>query len=359
MNNPINKILVINTGGTITMAAKATGELQAGKGEVLVDLIKDLTSDLCSTIEVKPLTLSNGDVLGTSDSSDIGPKHWDAMASMIINLNDDYDGFVILHGTDTMSYTASALSFCLAQNTKPVVVTGAQVPLSKPGSDGLQNLRLALYVADQAGKSLPQLSEVMICFAGQLLRGNRSRKSSTRSAVGFSTPNAQILGELFPVPTIFTEQLRPLPNSYPPLNDSSLGFSDKVLSMNLNPGFTGELLLKIIMGSDIEGLVLRVFGSGTAPDDFNLADVVKQAQQQTNNRFKCAVIVTDVYNGSLDIHRYEAGKNLRSKSIIDGRDMTPEAASTKLMWALGSEERKQQLVKLLGSAVCKEMTASK
>lgn len=356
MNTATNKILVINTGGTITMAAKASGELQASKGEVLVDLIKDLTNDLCSSIDVKPLTLANGEIIGTSDSSDVGPRHWDAMANMIISFNDDYDGFVVLHGTDTMSYTASALSFCLAQNTKPVVITGAQVPLSKPGSDGLQNLRLALYVADQAGKSLPALSEVMICFAGQLLRGNRSRKSSTRSAIGFSTPNAQILGELFPVPTIFTEQLRAMPNSYPPLNASSLGFSDKVLSMNLNPGFTGDLLLKIILGSDIEGLVLRVFGSGTAPNDFNLADVVARAQQQSNNRFKCALIVTDVYNGSLDLHRYEAGKNLRSPLIIDGRDMTPEAASTKLMWALGSEERKQQLLKLLNSAVCNEMS---
>ncbi|OUS29499.1 hypothetical protein A9Q98_06150 [Thalassotalea sp. 42_200_T64] len=357
MNKPNNKILVINTGGTITMAAKASGELQAGKGEVLIDLIESLTSDLCSSIEVKPLTGSDGAVIGTSDSSEIGPRHWDAMASMIISHNDDYDGFVVLHGTDTMSYTASALSFCLAQNTKPVVVTGAQVPLSKPGSDGLQNLRLALYVADQSGKSLPALSEVMICFAGQLLRGNRSRKSSTRSAVGFSTPNAQILGELFPVPTIFKEQLRALPNAYPPLNNTSLGYSDKVLSMNLNPGFTGELLLKIIKGSDIEGLVLRVFGSGTAPNDFNLAKVVEQAQIETNHRFQCAVIVTDVYNGSLDIHRYAAGKNLRSEFIIDGRDMTPEAASTKLMWVLGSDDRKQQLVKLLGSAVCNEMSA--
>ncbi|QBY04315.1 asparaginase [Thalassotalea sp. HSM 43] len=356
MNQSSNKILVINTGGTITMAAKASGELQASKGEVLVELIEDLTSDLCSKIEVKPLQLSNGEVIGTSDSSEIGPTHYDAMAAMIIRENDDYDGFVILHGTDTMSYTASALSFALAQNNKPVVITGAQVPLSKPGSDGLQNLRLALFVADQAGKSLPQLTEVMICFAGQLFRGNRSRKSSTRSAIGFSTPNAQILGELFPVPTIFAEQLRRQPNSYPPLNSDSLGFSDKVLSINLSPGFSGEMLLKIIEGSDIEGLVVRVFGSGTAPNNFNLAEVVQEAKQRTGDRFKCAVIVTDVYNGSLDIMRYAAGKNLRSEYIIDGRDMTPEAATTKLMWVLGSAERKKQLVKILGTAICGEMS---
>ncbi|WP_371187531.1 asparaginase [Thalassotalea maritima] len=357
MANPTNKILVINTGGTITMAAKASGELQAGKGEVLVELIEELTSDLYSKIEVKPLQSPAGDIIGTSDSSQIGPFHWDAMANMIIAENDNYDGFVVLHGTDTMSYTASALSFALAQNSKPVVITGAQVPLSKPGSDGLQNLRLALFVADQAGKSLPALSEVMICFAGQLLRGNRSRKSSTRSAIGFSTPNAQILGELFPVPTIFPEQLRSQPNSYPPLSTDSLGFNDKVLSINLSPGFTGDMLLKIIEGSDIEALVVRVFGSGTAPDNFNLADIVELAKQRTNDRFKCAVIVTDVYNGSLDLHRYAAGKNLRSDYIIDGRDMTPEAATTKLMWVLGAEHRQKQLFKLLSTSICGEMSS--
>ncbi|MDN3652478.1 asparaginase [Thalassotalea ponticola] len=351
-----SKILVINTGGTITMAAQPSGELKASRGEILVDLIKDLTSDLVSIIDVKPLQLADGEVIGTSDSSEVGPMHYDAIADMIIRENDLYDGFVILHGTDTMSYTASALSFALAQNSKPVVITGAQVPLSKPGSDGLQNLRLALFVADQAGNSLPELTEVMICFAGKLMRGNRSRKSSTRSAIGFSTPNAQILGELFPEPTIFAEQLRRPPSSYPTLSRDSLGFSDKVLSINLSPGFTGDMLLKIIEGSDIEGLVVRVFGSGTAPSAFNLAEVVAKAKQSTNNRFKCAVIVTDVYNGSLDIMRYAAGKNLRSDDIIDGRDMTPEAAVTKLMWALGSDNRKGQLLKILGTAICGEMS---
>ncbi|WP_068546271.1 asparaginase [Thalassotalea crassostreae] len=356
MTTAFNKILVINTGGTITMAAIDSGELQASNGESLLDLITELTTDLNSVIDVKPLSSSDGTIIETSDSSDIGPKQWDAMASMIIRHNNDYDGFVILHGTDTMAYTASALSYALCQNVKPVVVTGAQVPLSKPGSDGLQNLRLALYVADQAGKSLPALTEVMICFAGQLLRGNRARKSSTRSAIGFTTPNAQILGELFPVPQINQNQLRPQPNAYPPLNSASLGYSDKVLSLNLNPGMTSELLLKIINGSDIEGLVLRVFGSGTAPNEFNLAEVVEQAQQQTNNRFKCAIIVTDVYTGSLDLHRYAAGKNLRSNYIINGGDMTPEAATTKLMWVLGSESRKEQLFSLLKASVCSEMS---
>lgn len=338
------------------MSRQANGELQAGAGEALTTLIDQLTSDLQTRFDILPLTLANGQTLSTEDSSAIGPRQWDAMAGMVIRHNHEYDGFVILHGTDTMAYTASALSFCLAANRKPVVLTGAQVPLSQAGSDGLQNLRLALYVADQSGKTLPPLTEVMICFAGQLLRGNRARKSSTRSAIGFSTPNAPILGELFPIPRIFAEQLRPLPPTAEPLNEKSLGFSHKVLSMNLNPGLEGEFLLRILTASDIEGLVLRVFGSGTAPDAFNLAEVVERAQQETHNRFRYAMIVTDVYTGSLDLHRYAASKNLRSPHIIDGRDMTPEAATTKLMWALGSNARKAQLTELLNTSVCSEFT---
>lgn len=356
MTQPPNSILVINTGGTITMTASADNQLRPGSGEQLGELIRQLTPDLNAGFDILPLTTPGGQVLNTADSSAIGPDHWDAMAAMVIRHNPDYDGFVILHGTDTMAYSASALSFCLAANRKPVVLTGAQVPLSQPGSDGLQNLRLALYVAEQSGRSLPALSEVMICFAGQLLRGNRARKSSTRSAIGFSTPNAPILGELFPTPLIYEEQLCKAPPPPHPLNESGLGFSPKVLSMNLNPGLEGSLLLQILTATDIEGLVLRVFGSGTAPESFNLSAVIEQAQRQTRGRFKCAVIVTDVLTGSLDLQRYAAAKNLRSPHIVDGRDMTPEAATTKLMWALGSAERRARLPQLLSEPVCHEIT---
>ena len=356
MNQLQNKILVINTGGTITMAATATGELAAGNGESLSKLIETLSDDLYCQVDILPLSLDSGELLGSKDSSAVGPDHWDAMGAMIIRLNDEYDGFVILHGTDTMAYSASALSFCLAANAKPVVLTGAQVPLSQPGSDGMQNLRLALYVADQSGRTLPIMSEVMICFAGHLLRGNRARKSSTRSAIGFSSPNVPMLAELFPMPTVFAEQLRLLAPSVIPLGTGALGFSHKVLSMTLNPGLDSDLLLHILTSSDIEGLVLRVFGSGTAPESFNLAQVVEAAQAQTQNRFRCAVIVSDVYKGGLDLKRYAAAKNLRSPYIIDGRDMTPEAATTKLMWALGSEQRKAQIMTLLQSSVCGELT---
>lgn len=353
----MRKILVINTGGTITMSASSTGELTASSGDGLSELISSLSADLNIQFEIRALKSEHGDAMTMEDSSAIGPIHWDAMAHMVISSASEFDAYIILHGTDTMAYTASALSFCLLGCDMPVIITGAQVPLSSPGSDGVQNLRLALQTAACSGVTLPAINEVAICFAGQLLRGCRARKTSTRCAIGFQTPNQPSLGDLFPSPLIQAHLLLP-PNALEDfsLSPDNLGFSNKVLNINLAPGLSGDILLNLLISSEVEGLVVRVFGSGTAPDTFDLADVVERARVKTNNRFVGAIIVTDVHNGSLELYRYAAGRTLRSPLIIDGRDMTPEAAATKLMWVLGTEKRKQRFNELLNRSLCDEIT---
>lgn len=349
-------ILVINTGGTITMTDNQNGEQPPSPEESLNALIRTLSKDLDAEFTVKPLTLEDGTILDIKDSSSIGPDHWDAIAGMILRDSASYSGFVVVHGTDTMAYSASAVSYCTHAINKPVIFTGAQVPLNTPGSDGLQNLYLSLFTAAESNKSLPPLNEVMICFAGKLLRGNRSRKSSTRSAIGFTTPNAPILGELFPIPRVFEEQLISLqPNEYL-LNLNNCGFSNNVLNMNLTPGINRKLLTNTLMADGLEGAVLRVFGTGTAPETLNLAGVIDDVNLQSNGHFRGAIIVTDVFAGKIDLQRYAASKTLRSPLIYDGGDMTPEAATTKFMWILGSEKRQQLLDKLMTSPVCGEVT---
>jgi len=348
------KVVVLNTGGTVSMQNSAGGGLRPAdeKGEqALLSFLSTISVDLDIDIISWPFVDAAGERIQLQDSADIHEADWTAMAECILSAqlaHPDLDGVLILHGTDTMAYTAGALAFALQAFTKPILLTGAQVPLSTPGSDGVQNIRLSLEVLC-APQSLS--GEVMIVFGGLLLRGCRARKYSTHCALGFDTPHVPEIAELFPVKRFIDLQ------SHKQLLDGlnlTPAFSPKVLHLNLHPGLRADFLKKLIIDSEIEGLVIRVFGSGTAPSRLNLASIIEACVKETAGRFQCAVIVSDVYKGSLDLKRYEAGKSLQSPHIVDGRDMTPEAAMTKLMWAL-APQRKAMLHQIMQHSLVGEM----
>jgi len=331
----MTRILVINTGGTISMQQSDDGSLAASAGDELPTLISELCSDLDVSAECTSLYDASGSIIATSDSSSINESHWLAIERTIREAT-QFDAYLILHGTDTMAYTASALAFACISITKPIILTGAQVPLSKPGSDGVQNIRISL----EALNSIDRLPCIpMIAFGGLLLEGSRARKSSTHSAIGFDTPNAPIIAELFPSTRWLTNQQTIVQPQRKFACEAD--FSNNVIQLSLHPGLSAEMLKSMIVNSSIEGLIIRVFGTGTAPDALDLGNLLSECQDQTQGRFECAVIVTDVYDGSLDLSRYAAAKTLQADIIIDGKDMTPEAATTKLMWSLADARRAQ------------------
>jgi len=345
----MTRILVINTGGTISMQTSDDGSLAASSGDELPTLINQLCSDLDVSAECTSLNDIDGNPIATSDSSSIDESHWLAMERTIRNAS-DYDGYLILHGTDTMAYTASALAFACITISKPIILTGAQVPLSKPGSDGIQNIRISLEALSNISR-LPCIP--MIAFGGLLLEGSRARKSSTHSAIGFDTPNAPVIAELFPstrwlsVSKTYDHRLTHA--------SSTADFSNNVIQLNLHPGLSATMLKSMILNSSVEGLIIRVFGTGTAPDALDLGNLLSECRDETQGRFECAVVVTDVYDGSLDLSRYAAGKTLQTDNIIDGRDMTPEAATTKLMWSL-ADSRRPQVRELMKANLTGELT---
>ena len=273
------------------------------------------------------------------DSSNITSQNWQQMAQDISRNYNEYDGFVVLHGTDTMCYTASALSFMLEHLSKPVILTGSQLPLAKPRSDALENLVNSLSIAAgidvSDGRQLQVVPEVCICFRGKLLRGNRSRKLSSSAYAGFESPNYSPLGRAEEHIVIDTKLVRAFPNKdeefFPSVN-----LMTDVMALDIFPGMDPTILERAVIGSGvsnnrIKGLVLKTFGAGNVPGDERFLDAIGKIVES-------GVVVVDVtqcIQGTVEIGLYEASATLLDKGVISGLDMTPEAALCKLMWLFG------------------------
>ena len=309
------KVCILYTGGTIGMKPTPQGYApEAGYlGRVMASM-PDFSSpempryDIC---EYSPLL----------DSSNMGPRHWLAIARDIADKYGDYDGFVVIHGTDTMAYTASALPFMLEGLAKPVVLTGSQIPLCRVRSDGRENLVTALMVV-----ALTPVPEVCLCFGNRLLRGCRATKVDAAGFQAFASPNFPDLGHIGVTIRPRPELLLPVRHAngltVHPLSDARVG------ALRLFPGISAELVANVLR-SPLQGLVLETYGMGNGPsNDADLMDVLTEACKRGVVIVNC----TQCLRGTVDQGGYEAGSALARAGVVSGADMTAEAALTKLIY---------------------------
>jgi L-asparaginase len=272
------------------------------------------------------------------DSTNINPDTWKEIARIISENYDEHTGFVIIHGTDTMAYTASPLSFMLEGLAKPVVLTGSQLPVFHPRTDAIVNLSNAIYIAGYQNFELPCIPEVCICFNDDILRGNRAVKSSTNDFEGFNSPNFGHLGWLEEKIEVDGTKLQKAGGEL----ILRPQFNQRVVNVTLFPGYMPNALIELVRSGKLEGIVLKTFGSGNIPDDPIWLELVKACEEHR----VLILATTQCPNGSLHLGKYHVSKALISDNVVNGMDLTSEAALTKLMWVIGNYEfadRKQYL----------------
>ena len=317
------KILIIYTGGTIGMGKDPmTGALEPLDFNHLVSSMPEFKL-IKAEINVRKFD-------PPIDSSDIDPMRWAEIVGIIANNYDDYDGFVILHGTDTMAYTASALSFMLENLTKPVILTGSQLPIGELRTDGKENLMTAIEIASAKNEEgRPMVPEVCIFFHGRLLRGNRSFKTNAEGFHAFETYNYPHLCDVGINFQYHTHHiLRP---NYDAPMVPHLKLDPNVIVFSLFPGIQDGIVRHVLESPSLRGIVMRTFGSGNAPH----APWVMRLLDQAAHRGVNIVNISQCLTGSVEMERYGAGFQLKTAHVISGHDSTVEAMVTKLMYLQG------------------------
>lgn len=338
------RILIIYTGGTIGMIENpVTRSLQPFDFTHLIDnvpKIRKLDYDI-ENIQFNP----------PIDSSDMSPQHWVDIARHIEANYDHFDGFVVLHGTDTMAYTASALSFMLENLHKPVIITGSQLPIGEVRTDGEENLITALQIAaatDMMGE--PMVREVAILFENYLWRGNRSTKMSADNFNAFKSNNYPSLAKIglgihFNEEALWRVQAkRPLKVQYE--------LDTAVMFLDLNPGITEAVLRHQLSTPGIKGIVLKTFGAGNAPTYAWFTEAVKEAVE----RDIVILNVTQCVNGGVHAKMYMSGNQLASTGVVSGHDITSEAAITKMMYLFGLGLSTAEVRRYLECSLCGEVS---
>lgn len=278
------------------------------------------------------------------DSSDVEPTLWQDLARVIKEKYEDYDGFIILHGTDTMSYSASALSFMLDGLTKPVIFTGSQLPIGVPRTDGKENLISAVEIAsakDEEGH--PAVPEVCVCFDSLLMRGNRSTKVNSEVFRAFQSPNFPPLAEAGINIRYNNEYIRK-PNDWYQSLTINTELDTRVSILKIHPGITPEVVRNILCGKDTRAIIMETYGSGNAPTRDWFLDIVKESSAMN----KIIVNVTQCLAGTVNMNIYANGKALERAGVIDGYDSTTESALAKLFYLMG-KSRDNEWVKAMMS----------
>ena len=313
-------VLLIYTGGTIGMNRNPhTRALEPFDFEHLLHNVPELKQFdmLISTYQFAP----------PIDSSDMSPQLWSKLAHVIADNYDSYDGFVVLHGTDTMAYTASALSYMLENLTKPVIFTGSQLPIGQLRTDGKENLITSIEIAaarNQEGRAM--VPEVGIYFNGHLLRGNRTTKQSADEFNAFESFNYPHLVDAGVNITYHQELIRQ-PDFTRPMTPH-FAFDNNVIILSLFPGIREDIIRHVIATPTLRSIVMRTFGSGNAPQAAWLVSALKEAAQ----RGLVVVNISQCMQGKVEMGRYDTGYQLKEAGVVSGYDSTAESAVTKLMF---------------------------
>ena len=335
----MKNILVIYTGGTIGMVKdKVTGALHPFDMKKIYEALPVLRELDCNidTWQFDPII----------DSSDMNAGVWIRLADLIGQQYDKYDGFVVLHGTDTMSYTASALSFLLEDLSKPVIITGSQLPLGMIRTDGRENIISAIEIA---ANEQVAIGEVCIFFENKLFRGNRTTKFNAEHFEAFYSGNYPSLAKVG-INIIYKQHLlRPLSNKTLKVYNK---MCDNVIIVKVHPALRQEYLEAFLAVEGLKGVVLETYGSGNAPTSPWFINAIKKAI----DKGVIVLNVTQCKAGSVVMGHYEASMELLNIGVVSGGDITTEAALAKLMFVLANYNSKEERIRMLNSDMRGEIT---
>jgi len=323
----MHNIFIIYTGGTIGMVKDETGTFVPFDFELIKRNLPDL-----SRLDYKLTVHSFEPII---DSSNMKPEIWIEMAQIIKDNYANYDGFVILHGSDTMAFTASVLSFMLEGLQKPVILSGSQLPIGEIRTDARENMMTALEIASAKQDGVSIIQEVCILFDNKLFRGNRSFKYNSAKFEAFRSPNYPVLVEAGIHLKYNTDAL---------LNNIDKEFilhtklDNRVAVLKLFPGISAQTI-KSVLDSDVRSIVMETFGSGNTTTDSWFLDLLKGAIEQGKNILN----ISQCKVGSVELGRYETSQGLKAIGVLNGYDLTFEAAVTKLMYLQGELDDQKEV----------------